>query len=184
MESKGRLVDASRNIFSGKWRITFELDELPAVDSISGKDLRITAKQWREKRSLNSNAYAHLLMGKIAEALGSSMTEVKNHLLKEWGQLDLGEDGRVQTVIIRDDIPWEKLEWIHLRPTNSTRVLDDDRLYRVYYVIRGSHTYDSREMSYFISGVVQEAKELGIETLTPNELSRMNALWRPMANAG
>ena len=184
MESKGRLVDASRNIFSGKWRITFELDELPAVDNISGKDLRITAKQWREKRSLNANAYFHKLVNEIADAVSSSTTEVKNKILSEFGQLDMAEDGRVQTVIIRDDIPWEKLEWIHLRPTASTRILDDKKLYRVYYVIRGSSTYDSREMSRLIDGTVQEAKELGIETMTERELVAIKQAWGSMRNAG
>ena len=44
-------------------------------------------------------------------------------------------------------------------------------------MMRGSHTYDSGEMSILIDGVVQEAKQLGIETLTPNELERMKNLW-------
>lgn len=184
METRGKLVDASRNIFSGKWRLTFEVDALPKVDTISKKDLRITAVQWREKRSLNANAYAHMLIDKIADVVGSSSTEVKNKLLSEWGQLDINDDGKIQTVIIRDDVPWEKLEWIHLKPTTSTRVLDDKRLYRVYYVVRGSHTYDSKEMSRFIDGVVQEAKDLGIETMTERDLVAIKAAWGHMKNAG
>jgi hypothetical protein len=44
--------------------------------------------------------------------------------------------------------------------------------------MRGSHTYDSREMSRLIDGTVSEAKELGIETLSPAELERMKQQWR------
>jgi hypothetical protein len=44
-------------------------------------------------------------------------------------------------------------------------------------VMRGSHTYDTREMSRLIDGTVEEAKELGIETLTPEQLERMKASW-------
>ena len=179
MESKGRLVDASRNIFSQKWRLTFELEYLPEVDNLSGKDLRLTVVQWKDKRSLNANAYFHVLVGKIAEALGESMTEVKNRLLSDWGQIEINEDGSVQTVILRDDIPWEKLEWMHLHPTTKTRLLDDKRLYRVYMVIRGSHTYDTKAMSRLIDGTVQEAKHLGIETLTRAQLVAMKQAWRP-----
>lgn len=179
MESKGRMVDVSKNILTNKWRVTFEIDDLPKVDNLSGKDLRVTAVQWREKRSLNSNSYAHLLFGKIADVLGSSLTEVKNHLMAEYGQLDVNEDGKVSTVIIRDDIKWDTIEWLHLKPTTRTKTLDDGKLYRVYLVIRGSHTYDTKEMSRLIDGTVQEAKELGIEVLTPAQLQAMNLAWRP-----
>ena len=82
------------------------------------------------------------------------------------------------TVIMRDSIAWEKLDTIHLRPTTATRILDDGKLYRVYIVMRGSHTYDTKEMSTLIDGVVQEAKELGIETMTPDEIERMKAAWQ------
>lgn len=179
METRGKLVDASKNIFSGKWRLTFEVDALPKIDTISKKDLRITAVQWREKRSLNANSYFHKLVNEIANTLGSSMTEVKNHLMADYGQLDVGEDGKVQTVIIRDDIPWEKLEWIHLRPTTSTRVLDDNKLYRVFYVIRGSHTYDSKEFSNLLEGTVAECKQLGVETLDDLEMKRLLEAYKP-----
>lgn len=179
MESKGKLVDVSKNILTNKWRVTFEIDDLPKVDNLSGKDLRVTAVQWREKRSLNSNAYFHMLCGKIADALGSTLTETKNHLMAEWGELDIDEDGKARTVIIRDDIPWESIEWLHLKPTPRTKTLDDGRLYRVYLVIKPSHLYDSKSMSRLISGAVEGAKELGIETLTPSQLQAMNLAWRP-----
>lgn len=179
METRGKLVDVSKNILSGKWRLTFEADTLPDVDKISGKDLRIKAVQWKERRSLNSNAYFHVLVSKIAEAVGASTVETKNRLLSDWGQFETNEDGTLQKVILRDDIEWEKLEWMHLHPTTKTRVLDDKRLYRVYIVVRGSHSYDTGAMSHLIDGTVQEAKALGIETLTPSQLLAMNQAWRP-----
>ena len=52
-----------------------------------------------------------------------------------------------------------------------------------YLMIKGSSDYDSKEMAHFIDCVVQEAKELGIETLTPTELERMKAEWRTKGTA-
>ena len=46
-----------------------------------------------------------------------------------------------------------------------------------YKIYRGSHTYDTKEMSVLIDGTVMEAKELGIETMTPAELAEMKARW-------
>lgn len=177
MESKGRLVDAGRNIFTNKWRLTFEVEVLPDMDTLSNKDLRIKAVQWREKRSLNANAYFHVLVGKIAEALGVSQAECKNQLLSDFGQPALNHEGSPQYIIMREDIEWQNLEYIHLRPTTATKQLDDGRLYRVYMVIRGSHEYDTKEVSYLIDGTVEQAKQLGIETLTPAELSSMISRW-------
>ena len=45
-------------------------------------------------------------------------------------------------------------------------------------MLRGSSDYNTYEMSKLIDGCVQEAKYLGIETLTPEELERMKVIWR------
>lgn len=44
-------------------------------------------------------------------------------------------------------------------------------------VYAGSSTYDSREFSIFIDGVIDECKELGIETMTPDEIERLDKAW-------
>lgn len=179
METKGRLVDVSKSILDNRWRLTFDVESVPAVDSISGRDLRIKACVWREKRSLNANAYFHVLVGKIADVMDLSITEVKNQLIADYGQFEINEDGGCQMIILNDSIEWESVEWLHLRPTQSTKVLDDGKVYRVYRVMRGSHTYDTKEMSRLIDATVEMAKGLGIETLTPQDLERMKLQWQP-----
>ena len=158
----------------GKWLTTFETDELPNYDDLKDSDLEIQIKEYRKRRSLNANAYFHVLAGKIAEATGQSHTEAHNHLIAEYGQMD----AEVQNIIMDDEIPYLRLETLHLRPTTATRMMDNGKLYRVYYVMRGSHTYDTKEMARLIDGTVSEAKELGIETLTPDELERMKQQWK------
>ncbi|MCM1400333.1 MAG: hypothetical protein NC225_12730 [Clostridium sp.] len=178
MECTGRLKDASRSL-DGKAQITLAINEvgvaLAGYDSLKDAEtLDIVIKKHRKKRSLNANNYFHNLVGQIADVLNSSHTEVHNRLISEYGQIDTD----VETIIMRDDVPWLKLENMHLRPTTATQVLDNKKLYRVYFVMRGSHTYDTAEMSKLIDGTVSEAKELGIETMTPNELERMKQLWK------
>ncbi len=127
----------------------------------------------KEKRSLNANNYFHMLCGKIANAMTLTHVEVHNQMLADYGVID--DD--IKTIILRDDIDWKKLDNIHLRPTTATRVLDDKKMYRVYHVLRGSHTYDSKEMSVLIDGVVQEAQALDIETITTTEKDKMLMEW-------
>lgn len=158
------------DVATDKWLITFEIEQQPTdYDKLKDKHLSLTVKQWREGRSLNANAYFHVLVGKIAEVMGVSHTEIHNQMIAEYGEVDY----EVKSIIMKDSIPWQRLQTIHLRPTTNTSVLDDGNLWRVYQVMRGSHTYDQKEMSRLIDGTVFEAKELGIETMTSNEIKKM-----------
>jgi hypothetical protein len=47
-----------------------------------------------------------------------------------------------------------------------------------YKVYKGSSEFDTREMSIFIDGIVQECKNVGIETMTPDEILKMESLWK------
>ena len=47
-----------------------------------------------------------------------------------------------------------------------------------YKIYKGSSEYDRKEMSILIDGIVQEAKNLDIETLPPQEIERLKELWR------
>lgn len=176
MNAEGKLASVSRDIRTGDYVISFAVHHLPTdLEELAGCDaLDITAKRHREKRSLNANAYFHVLVTKIAGKTGESITERKNSLIAEYGQIDRD----LGTVILLDSIEWRKIDSLHLRPTSAVRVLDNGRLYRVFYVMRGSHTYDTAEMSRLIDAAVEQAKELGIETLPPNELERMKKAWK------
>ena len=183
MESKGRVTDVSKNWQNGKFRLTFEIDRDVSgeLDGLLGCDLKIKAVRWREKRSLDANAYYWVLVGKIAEVLKTSTTEIHNEMLSNYGRPEIVNE-RLMTIILLDSIDWKRIEYIHLKPTTATRTLDDGKLYRVYYVMRGSHTYDTKEMSTLIDGIVSEAKGLDIETLTPDELERMKVAWHGEAS--
>ena len=51
------------------------------------------------------------------------------------------------------------------------------KLFKHYKVYKGSSEFDTREMSIFIDGIVSEAKGLGIQTMTPNEIAKLKSLW-------
>lgn len=179
MDFSGCLTNISIDYKTGFPRLEFSADQkmpLASVEELQGQRLSVSFKRYRQKRSLDANSYFHVLAGKIAEVTGSSLTEVKNHLLSEYGQYEI-IDNKLVPMIIREEVEWEKLETVHLKPTPATRVLDDGRLYRVYYLMRGSHTFDTAEMSRLIDKTIEEAKALGIETLTPAELERMKAAY-------
>lgn len=175
METKAKLSDISYTP-EGKQRLCFTLDRRVDTDSLDG-DLRLKAVKWREKRSLNANSYFHVLVGKIAEKTGQSRTEVHNQLISDYGRVEMNDD-HVMDIIMDAEVDWRKVESLHLHPTTARRVMDNGRVYQVYLVMRGSHTYDTQEMSHLIEWTIAEAENLGIETVTPDEKARMLQQWK------
>ena len=172
METKARLKDVTFSI-NKKMLLTFEVDitQPELLEPFNDKDIRLKAVLWREKRSLDANRYYWELIGQLADMLMISTTELHNLMLAEYGQFEI-IDNKLVNIILLDEIEWMKLEY-HLKPTTATKVLDDGKIYRVYRVMRGSHTYDSKEMSTLIEGLVRACREQGIETLTEPERMRM-----------
>lgn len=117
----------------------------------------------REKRSLTANSYAWKLITMIADVLRTSKEEVYLRMLKRYGQSAL--------IGIREDIsPAGFFKYFEIRSNSKG--------YNYIIVYKGSSEYDSREMSVLIDGIVSEAKEMGLETMPPDELRRLKESWK------
>ena len=132
-------------------------------------------KEKKQKRSLDSNAYFHTLCHQLSQRMipPMSMAACKNHLITSYGQPEYDDDGNM--VYLKANIPADKMaeiEYLHCLPVKYES--DSVIFYRVY---RGSHTYNSKEMSLLIQGTQDECIAMGIEVATPQELARMAALW-------
>ena len=173
MESKGRLISAQKDFCTQKLQLTFEVDAASddSVNELVDSELTIKAVKYRKKRSLSANAYFHVILGQMAEALTISKAEMKNRLITSYGQYEVINN---KVVYIKANVEPEdmaKREDLHCKPCRY------DKDGTVYHVYRGTHTYNSSEMSKLIDGMVAEAKELGIETLPTEELKRMVEAW-------
>lgn len=169
MDSKGRLIDVHRDWRTKKFQAVFELDSF-GPDDMSG-DLRVTVRKWRERRSLDANGYMWALIEQIALETGSTKDEVYENFIREYGFLDEDENGYI-TITLRSDIDIDRL------PGHWRTYATDNPDWRVCRAIRGTSTYDTKEMSYFLDRVIEAAKELGIETMTPEEIERIKAYER------
>lgn len=129
-------------------------------------------KRHSQKRSLSQNAYFHVLIGKMADVLRVSKSEVHNRMLRAYGQ-PMGIDGRLVTVALPDTETAEKkallMETVHLKPTSQVRCGTKNQLFRTYVMLRGSHELNTDEMAILLDGTINEAQGLGVETLTPYE---------------
>lgn len=135
----------------------------------------LTEHKENKKRSLDSNAYFHVLCDKLRQKLNISMARCKNHLIADYGQIEyIDEEPMIYKTNAPEDYMME-LETIH---TKCVKVSEENGhpifFYRIY---RGTHTYNTEEMAKLIKGTVEECKAQDIETATPEEIAHMQALW-------
>lgn len=128
-------------------------------------DLEI--KEHRKKRSLDANAYAWVLINKIADALRLTPKEVYRQAIQDIA-------GNHEIVPIKTEAAdkfkqvWESqgLGWPCIDIGRSK--IDGYRNMKAYY---GSSTYDTRQMSLLIDHLIEDCRALDIETLPPDKLA-------------
>lgn len=172
MECTGKLHSVNRDWKTGKIIIGFELNEEPteAINAIGlFEKLSIKVAKFREKRSLDANAYMWVLLQKMAESLHQDKWNIYIEML--------GRYGVFTHIIVKPNVVEKvKEEWRTVKELGEVCVNGTTGIQLQCYF--GSSTYNSKEMSVLIDGVVSEAKEMGIETLPPAELERMKAAWQ------
>lgn len=137
------------------------------------KDYDLTITEHREKRSLDANAYAWVLIGKLAAVMHIKPVEV-------YRQQIVGVGDNFTPMCVREkDVnrfvsSWERngLGWI-VQDLGVSQVPGCRNL-AAYH---GSSTYDTAQMSQLIDNIVQDCKALGIETLTPDKLALLKEEW-------
>ena len=158
---------------TGEWLMVRSPKARQALQGLDlSKTYDVEIRLHRERRSLDANAYCWVLLNKIAGETGNDVAQLYRGYIK-------GIGGNAEIVCVRDKAvetfraAWEKngLGWqtetMPSKIPGCTNVV-------CYY---GSSSYDTRQMSVLIDRVVQDAKSLGIETKTPQELEAMMAAW-------
>ena len=169
----GRLKDLTKSR-SGEWIVSFSTSEnfSEAFDSMADKEVSIEIKQAHRRRSLDANAYAWVLIDKIAAKTGIRKSEVYRNAIREIG-------GVSDTICVMDKAVdrlregWEKngigwqTEVMPSKVNGCTNVV-------LYY---GSSVYDSKQMASLIDSLIQDAEAVGIPTITDKEAERMIGKW-------
>ena len=138
------------------------------VDLDKGKTFDCEIKQHREKRSKNANDYSWVLQDKIAKALGRSIDDIHAEMVLDYGV--------IETYSIKKEAFDSAKRLFDYYKILGESTVNGSAFIHVRAGI-GTHLYDTAEMARFIDGVVQEAKDLGIETKTPQEIAELMSLW-------
>ena len=170
----GRITDISRSL-QGDVRVTLTLNspDMALLEDLAHHDkLTIDLKRFYNKRSRNANNYAWVLIGKLAAKLETSPDEVYRECIT-----DIGDNYEIVCTQAKtvDSLRalWEKngVGWV---TDTFGSLIPSCVCVRLFY---GSSCYDTAQMSRLIKRIVEECKEQGIETATPDELAKMMEEW-------
>lgn len=119
-------------------------------------------KEYKEKRSLTQNAYAWKLITELGNVLHKSKEDIYKVMLRDYGQSVI--------VSISEEVDMKKFfKYYEILGTGYV----DGRKFKHIKFYKGSSEFDTREMSIFIDGIIQECEEQGIPTLTKDEIERL-----------
>jgi hypothetical protein len=160
-------------------RISFAIpsDQLTAAkllaDELREGEISLNAMKWRNRRSLDANAYMWTLVDKIAQKTRQKPVDVYRHAIKEI-------PGNSTLVCVQDKAKdvlqqqWQakglgwQTEELPSKIEGCTNIM-------LYF---GSSVYDTQQMSLLIDNIVDDCKDMGIEVLTPYELEGMKNAWK------
>ena len=174
LDTTGIITDLNIDFDTLKPKITVLLDtknkELVEELKNDGK-LNIELKKYRKKRSLDSNAYAWVLLGELQNTLNIPKEEIYRDLIKNIGSFEVLPVKNEAVEKFRQ--AWSKngLGWV----TETTKSkLEGFTNVIAYY---GSSTYNTKEMTRLINLIVTECKQFNIETKPQAEIDSLLRSW-------
>ena len=119
-------------------------------------------KEKKSKRSLTANAYYWSLLNQLARVMRSSSDEVHFMMLRRYGVCEV--------VSVRSDINI-KGYFKYFEEIGKSEL--DGKEFTHYKIYKGSSEMDSKEFSILLDGLISECEEVGIPTLTPDEVAKL-----------
>lgn len=174
LQTTGVITDISIDYNTSKPKISLLLDtnNKDVIEELKNENkLNIELKKYNKSRSLDSNAYAWVLLGELQEVLNIPKEEIYKDLIKHIGSYEV--------VPIKNEAvekfcsAWSKngLGWI----TETTKSkLEGFTNVLAYY---GSSVYNTKEMSRLIDLIVEECKQFNIEVKPKSEIDSLLKEW-------
>lgn len=177
----GRLKDMVRSRDGREWVISFSTpyDFRDAFDDLYDKDLEINISKRTKKRSLDANAFAWALINKIAKELqkrepksGWTPRDVYRNAIRDVAgacYVHCVPNDQVEQ-FVKD---WESLGMgfqVELFPSKVEGCTNGK-------FWKGSHLYNTQQMSILINNLIQDAEAIGIPTIPDEEAQRLLGDW-------
>lgn len=171
MEFTGQITGVAKDWKSNKWNVTFSVNEelaLQQIENIQDEKLSIKAVKYREKRSRDANAMLWACIGEIASVLKIDKWEVYLRMLKLHGQY-------TYICVKPNAVEAMKAQWRECEVVGNVNINGTESVQMLVYF--GSSTYNTKEFSDLLDGVINEMKEIGLDTPPSADMKRALEAW-------
>lgn len=122
------------------------------------KEKVFEVKEYKPKRNLNQNDKYWKLLNELALTLKMNKEELHFKMLKDYSV-------RYQ-VLVPADYQIRGIEYYE----KKSKIIKDNKEFVVYEVYVPSHELNQSEFALLLEGLIQECKQQGIETRSPEEI--------------
>lgn len=179
MNTTGEIKDISIDFQTKKPKITILLNsnEINQVEELKGLKLNVELKKWIKKRTLDCNAYMWVLIQKIAEKISTEDAVItKEQIYRD----AIKEVGAYSIVPIKSEAVEE---WTRIWKSNGIGWICETQPSKLdgftnVMCYHGSSVYNQKEMNRLVNVIVEECRNLGIETKPDEELKSLLENWR------
>ena len=161
--------------FNGNFDVTVEVSKeynnsMEELNNLFNQDKLKVAKIdiKKKRRSLDANAALWKILSMMADKLHTTKDELYLEMLSRYGVFTF--------IVVKPNIVDRvKTEWKTVRELGEVTINGKTGIQLQCFF--GSHTYNSKEFSVLLNGVIQDAKEIGIDFISREEQARMINEW-------
>lgn len=143
------------------------------VGKVEADKFELEIKRLRSKRGLTANAYYWVLVDHLAKVLGASKDEIHEQIMQDYGTFKLNENGKpIVFTIAAGENPKDIAPYSRAFAEGYV----DGKKFIHHAVLKGSREMSAYEFGILLDGLISECKEMGIETMTPDEVRQLEYL--------
>ena len=133
-----------------------------------------STKEWdlsehKEKRSLDANGLLWACLQEIAQAIRSDKWSVYLQMLKRYGKYDY-------VIVKKKAVEAMKKQWRELEEVGTIDIHGETAVQLLCYY--GSSTYNTKEFSRLLTGVIDEMREMGLTPPPDRQTQELLKKWK------
>lgn len=166
MQGIGNVKSITRDFITGKAAVTVQFDAVSPQDlqALSNEEkYQITIDKPKKKRSLDANGMLWACIGEITAALNADKWQIYLQMLKRYGKY-------TYIVVKENVVDAVKRQWRECEVIGEIDIHGSKGIQMLCYF--GSSTYDSKEFSVLLNGVIAEMQDIGLQPPPSKEMRK------------
>jgi hypothetical protein len=171
MNFTGEVKGIARDWNTNKFNITFSINESSVVneiDMLKDSKLSIKAVKYRQKRSLDANGLLWHCLGEIASSLNADKWDIYLQMLKRYGKY-------TYICVKPNMVDSVRSQWRESEVIGEVNINGSEAVQMLCYF--GSSTYNTKEFSVLLEGVISEMQEMGLVAPLSQDMKRALEEW-------